>query len=197
MTINRQLLTVSRTVHVYLSLVLLLVLIFFAVTGITLNNAALLTASPDVTTTVLDELPELPRNADNQIVASPELDRFLRQQLGIRMRHALMSYEEQFLIVDYQTPGKATLVEIDQELNEAVVETTRFGLIAVLNDLHKGRHVDVVVSWLIDISGVILVLFSLAGLVLLLPNKRRLQKVVCYSGAVLIILGAGYYLTIY
>lgn len=197
MIVNRRLLSVSRTIHVYLSVVLLLVLIFFSVTGITLNNAAVMTSTPEVTTIVLDKLPELPRDEDDRIVASPELEKFLRKELGIRMHHASMSYEEEFLILDYQTPGKAVLVEIDQELNEAVVESTRFGLIAVLNDLHKGRHVDVVLSWLIDVSGAILVLFSLAGFVLLLPNKRRLHKVLLYSGIGLATLGTGYYFAIY
>lgn len=197
MTINRQLLSVSRTVHVYLSVVLLLVLIFFSITGITLNNAAVMTATPEVTTIMLEELPALPRNEDNQIAVSPQLEQFLRNELGIRLSHTSVSYEEEFLILDYQAPGKSVLVEIDQELNQAMVESTRFGLIAVLNDLHKGRHTDVIVSWLIDISGVIFVVFSLAGFVLLLPNKRRLNKVLLYSGIGLAIFGAGYYLAMY
>lgn len=190
---NRQVLSLSRTIHVYLSLALLLVLVFFSITGITLNNAAVLTAEPEVTTLTLDTLPALPRDDAGRISASPEFAAFAREY-GIRLEHATLVREDGFLVVDYQAPGKAVLLEIDPELNEAIVETTHFGLIAVLNDLHKGRHVDVIFSWLIDISGVLLVVFSLAGLMLLLPNKRRFRQVLAYSGAGMALLGAGYWL---
>ncbi|MDC0598230.1 PepSY-associated TM helix domain-containing protein [Gammaproteobacteria bacterium] len=195
MAINRQLLNWSRIIHVYFSIALMLVLIFFSITGITLNNAEILTGNPEVTTLTLNELPDLPRNDDNRITASPELERFVKAEFGIRLKHAEVSYEDEFLVIDYQAPGKATLVEIDQEFGEAFVESTNFGLIAVLNDLHKGRDVDIIFSWLIDISGILLVLFSLAGFILLLPNKRRFRKVSLYSVVGIIILTASYLLS--
>lgn len=191
---NRQLLSVSRTIHVYLSIALLLVLVFFSLTGITLNHAGLLAAQPRVSTVMLDSLPDLPRNNEGQLVASSELATFVREQFGIRLAHATLTYEDEFLIIDYQTPGRAAILEINPEYNEAVLESTDFGVIAVLNDLHKGRHVEVIWSWLIDLSGVLVVLFSLAGLILLLPNKRRLRKVLAYSGVGIAALGTGYWL---
>jgi hypothetical protein len=194
MMINRSLLTVSRSIHVYLSLALLLMLVFFALTGITLNNPTRFAAEAEVDTTMLAELPALPRNAQGQIIESPELAAFVREQFGIRLALATLSHEDEFLIIDYQAPGHATLLEIDQQLNEALAEHTDYGLIAMLNDLHKGRHVDVLWSWLIDLSGVLTVLFSLAGLILLLPNQRRLQKVLVYSAVGIAVLGLGYYL---
>src|SRR5690606_816157 len=112
---NHRLLSVSRTIHVYLSIVLLLVLVFFAVTGITLNRAELFTGEPQVRTETLESLPELPRDAQNRIVESEQLEDFLRQRFGIRMAQAVLSYEDEFLIVDYQAPGRALLLELDQE----------------------------------------------------------------------------------
>jgi hypothetical protein len=194
MMIHRSVLTVSRTIHVYLSLALLLMLVFFAITGITLNNPAQFSGDAEVENVTLTQLPALPRNEDNQIVASPQLANFVREQFGIRLALATISYEEEFLIVDYQAPGHATVLEIDQESNEALAEHTDYGLIATLNDLHKGRHADVIWSWLIDISGVLTVLFSVAGLILLLPNQRRLQRVLLYSAVGCVMLGGGYYL---
>ena len=191
---NHRLLSVSRAIHVYLSIVLLLVLVFFAITGITLNRAELFTGEPDVRTETLDSLPALPRDAQNRIVASEQLQDFLRERFGIRLARAVLSYEDEFLIVDYQAPGRAMLLELDQELDEGYFESTDFGLIAALNDLHKGRNVDVLLTWLIDISGVVLVVFALAGLVLLLPNRRRFRKVLRYSAVALVILTVGYFL---
>lgn len=153
-----------------------------------------MTGTSTVHTQTLTSLPLLPRNDSNQIISSPELKLFLKREFAVRLDHATVSYEDEFLVIDYQAPGKATIIEIDQELGEAFIETTHFGLIAVLNDLHKGRHVDIVLSWLIDVSAVILILFSLAGFILLLPNKRRFKRVFFYSGMSVLILTAGYYL---
>lgn len=194
MQVNRKLVGWSRAVHVYLSIVLLIVLVFFAITGITLNNAALLSGEPEVTTTVIDTLPQLPRDEENQITSSPELKAYMQKEFGINLKHASVVYEDEFLIIDYQAPGKATLIEIDQGINEVFVEETHFGLIAILNDLHKGRHVDIIINWLIDISAGILILFSLAGFILLLPNKRRFKKVFTYTSLCLAILSLGYYM---
>ena len=194
MAINRHLLNWSRTIHVYLSIVLLIVLVFFSITGITLNNASSMTGSAFSQSYTLDALPDLPRDGDDKIFASDELESFLRKETGIRLQHSTLSYEDEFLIVDYQAPGKAILVEIDQDFNEAFVEQTNFGLIAVLNDLHKGRHVDLIWSWLIDISAIVIVLFSMAGFVLLIPNKRRFKKIIRASCIGILLLVAGYLL---
>lgn len=182
MPVNRHLLTWSRHIHVYLSIALLLALVFFAVTGITLNHASLLTGTPLNDSRTLDHLPALPRDAENRIMLSPELGLFLRSEFGIRLDQANARYEDGFLLIDYQRPGATTLVEIDQEREEAYVERIDYGLIAVLNDLHKGRHTEVLWNWLIDASGVLLVVFALAGFILLLPNRRRLRRVLVYSG---------------
>lgn len=194
MMVHRSLLSASRTIHVYLSLALLLMLVFFAITGITLNNPDRFTSEATTETATLNAPPDLPRNDDDQIIESPELAAWLRQQFGIRLELATVSHEDDFLVIDYQAPGSVTVLEIDQTLDEAVVEHTDYGVVSMLNDLHKGRHADVLWSWLIDISGVLTVLFSLAGLVLLLPNQRRLKKVLAYSAGGIAVLSLGYYL---
>lgn len=194
MAINRHLLHWSRTIHVYLSIALLIILIFFAITGITLNNASTISGTPAVSTLTIDGLPDLPRDAENRIIPSPEFIDYLHNEFDIHLDLATLTYEDEFLVIDYQTPGKAMIIEIDQEYGEVFVEKTNFGVIAMLNDLHKGRHVDILLSWFIDFSGVILIIFSLAGFILLLPNKRRLKKVAGYSFIGIIILFLGYYL---
>ena len=47
------------------------------------------------------------------------------------------------------------------------------GLVAVLNDLHKGRDTGTAWSVVIDVSAVLMTFISLTGLVLLLYLKRR------------------------
>jgi uncharacterized protein len=181
MTINRNLVNWSRTIHVYLSIALLIVLVFFSITGITLNHAETMTAEPETEVITLDSLPDLPLDDNGMIINSPELAAYVREQFGIRLEFADLIIEEPYITIEYDGPGLQALVEIDQGFGEVYAETTRYGLIAVLNDLHKGRYTHIVWNALIDISAIILVIFSMAGFVLLLPNKYRFRKVVKYS----------------
>ena len=176
MAINRTLVNWSRTVHVYLSIALLIVLVFFSITGITLNHAETMTAAPETSTIILDELPALPLDDEGFIADSPELAEFVRQEFGIRMEFATLAFNDALITIEYDGPGTQSLVEIDQDLGEVYAESTNYGLVAALNDLHKGRYTHVVWNALIDISAIILTIFSLAGFVLLLPNKYRFKR---------------------
>ncbi|PCJ40165.1 MAG: hypothetical protein COA71_11695 [SAR86 cluster bacterium] len=193
MTINRNLVNWSRTVHVYLSIALLVVLVFFSITGITLNHAESMTAEPQTEVITLDSLPTLPLDDNGMITDSPELAAYVRDEFGIRLEFADLTIEEPFITIEYDGPGLQALVEIDQDLGEVYAETTNYGLVAVFNDLHKGRYTHIVWNALIDISAIILIIFSLAGFVLLLPNKFRFRKVAKYSLVGIIISTAAYF----
>lgn len=194
MTINRNLVNWSRTIHVYLSIALLIVLVFFSITGITLNHTDTMTAEPETEVIILDSLPDLPLDDNGMIFNSPELAAYVRSEFGIRLEFADLIIEDPYITIEYDGPGLQALVEIDQGLGEVYAETTRYGLIAVLNDLHKGRYTHLVWNALIDISAIILVIFSLAGFVLLLPNKYRFRKVAKYSFFGIVISVAAYFI---
>ncbi|MGA1741677.1 MAG: PepSY-associated TM helix domain-containing protein [Pseudohongiellaceae bacterium] len=194
MAINRNLVNWSRTIHVYLSIALLIVLVFFSITGITLNHAELMVAEPQTEVRMLDNLPVLPLDDNGMIFDSPELAAYVRDEFGIRLEFADLTIAEPFVTIEYDGPGYQALVEIDQELGEIYAESTDYGLVAVLNDLHKGRYTHIVWNALIDISGIILVIFSLAGFVLLLPNKFRFRKVLKYSVVGIVISVAAYFI---
>ncbi len=181
MPVNRTLLQWSRTVHIYLSIALLLVLVFFSVTGITLNHANTMTGEPVVTTRTLDSLPDLPLDEAGMIADSPELAQFLRDEFGLRRSFVTLQGDGDLLVIDYRAPGRSAFVEIDAFAGTANYELTDFGLVAMFNDLHKARDTDVIWKALVDISGVLLVLFSLAGFVLLLPNNYRFKRVSLFS----------------
>lgn len=181
MAINRKLLQWSRTVHIYFSIALFLILVFFALTGITLNHATFFTGEPQVTVQRVDGLPDLPLDEDRIIADSPELAQFLREEFGLSRSVVELDAVGDVLFVDYRAPGRSGLLEIDVATGTAQYEFTNYGLIATLNDLHKARDTDVLWKWLIDISGVLLVLFSIAGFILLLPNRYRFKRIALYS----------------
>lgn len=193
MAINRTLLQWSRTIHIYLSIALLTILVFFALTGITLNHATLFGAEPTVVRTELETLPPLPLDEDGMIIDSPELAQLLREEFGLRRALVTLEIEgDGLLYIDYRAPGRSAYVEVDAIAGTASYESTDYGLIAFLNDLHKGRDTDVIWKWLLDISGVLLVLFSLAGFVLLLPNNYRFKRIAGYSLLGFLLIGLFY-----
>ncbi|MGU3843637.1 PepSY-associated TM helix domain-containing protein, partial [Vibrio diabolicus] len=57
----------------------------------------------------------------------------------------------------------------------AEVETTHFGIVALLNDLHKGRNSGGIWKWFIDVTALLMVFFVLTGVCLLLPKKKTLR----------------------
>jgi len=194
MTIKRNLVNWSRTIHVYLSIALLIILVFFSITGITLNHAETMTAEPQTEVITLESLPALPLDDNGMIINSPELADYVLTEFGIKLEFATLIIEEPFVTIEYDGPGLQALVEINQDLGEVYAETTYYGLVAVLNDLHKGRYTHIVWNALIDISAIILVIFSLTGLVLLLPNKYRFREVAKYSLLGIVISTAGYFI---
>jgi len=180
---NKQVQLWARRLHIYVSMALLLVVLFFAISGITLNRPHLYTS--DVPKIALQKLTvpahffsiENSRLTVNKIGL---LD-YLNNQADLSGKPSSMqifSDIEQGKILegeislDYKGPGFNRTVFIDLVTKEAEIESTHYGVVAVLNDLHKGRNSGEVWAWFIDISGFLMVFFALTGVCLLVPKKK-------------------------
>jgi hypothetical protein len=194
MAINRKLVSWSRTIHIYLSIALFVILVFFSITGITLNHAELFTAEPEITEFTVDALPQLPLDSEGLIADSPELASFLLNEFGIDRAKASLTHDAHLILVDYRGPGASAFIEIDQADQKAFGEKSNYGFIAMLNDLHKARETDVLWKWLLDVSSIILIFFSVVGFVLLLPNKYRFKRVAAYTAVATVLIFCGYWL---
>ena len=64
----------------------------------------------------------------------------------------------------FKGPGYAADAFIDRETGHYTVTQSYHGLVAILNDLHKGRDTGPAWSILIDVSAILLTLISLTGL---------------------------------
>ena len=73
---------------------------------------------------------------------------------------------------------------------EYELSEVRYGVVAILNDLHKGRDTGFVWSVVIDVSAVLLTVISLTGLVLIfyLKLRRKPGIVVVVVGTVVLVL---------
>jgi uncharacterized protein len=166
--------TVTRWLHIYLSMVSFAVVFFFAATGITLNHAEWFSR-------------QVQTKHYRGIVPSSLLHESSDQQpdkLGIvellRNRHKIHGSVSDFRVEDSQIsisfkgPGYTADAFIDPTNGSYDLVETRNGFIAVINDLHKGRDTGSVWSIVIDVSASLLVLVSLTGLILIwFVYKRR------------------------
>lgn len=177
--------TWARRLHIYISMALLTIVLFFSITGITLNRPELFEASEP---TVSHSKLELPTSTFHFAGQSLQLDRtalirFLKQQTDVSGNASPIEvYTEiennQWFVAeatfDFKGPGKNSTVFIDVLTKTIEVETTHYGTVALLNDLHKGRNTGEAWKWFIDITAALMILFVITGVCLLLPKKKTL-----------------------
>jgi len=174
-----------RWLHTYVSLAGFGALIFFAVTGLTLNHAEWFEG---VETTIEREgqaPPEMLAPSAGP-AAGIALIAWLRQaeQLGGHPGQPLADDVE--ISVSFEGAGYIADVVIDRESGSYSVLETRRGLFAVMNDLHKGRHTSFAWGLLIDISAIVLALSGATGIWLLwfLKKVRTNGLLVATAGSV-------------
>jgi len=174
---------VSRWLHLYLSMASFAVVLFFAVTGLTLNHADWFAGQVRESRFSGSMPVEWLRGAEPNRLAIVEK---LRTEHGIHGAVADFRADDGQISVSFKGPGYAADAFIDSDKGTYDLTETRNGFVAVLNDLHKGRDAGPGWSVLIDASAVLLTLVSLTGLLLLFfVYKRRT------SGLILAAAGAG------
>lgn len=187
-----------RLVHIYSSMLVLVLLLFFAATGITLNHpewqsshgvssARQQLALPLQFKTLLWSDDALQQAAQANKIAS-----WLRQQHQVEGAVFNFSYDadEQLLELDFKRPAGYSNALIELVTGEVELTTEYAGTLALLNDLHKGRYAGSSWKWLIDLTAVACVLFGLTGFYLLWrqPSRRRSGVNTAVFGVILILL---------
>jgi hypothetical protein len=176
-----------RRLHIYISMALLFVVLFFSVTGITLNRPQLFESSqPNIQHSTLTLPTSLFSIQGGRLkVDETALEIFLFEKANLSgVPSGLDIYteiEEGGLIfgevsMDFKGPGYNASVFVDLVSETIEVETTNYGVIALLNDLHKGRNSGEVWKWFIDITALLMIFFVLTGVCLLLPKKKTLKN---------------------
>lgn len=168
MRINKSLLAYSRIIHVYVSMALLTLMIFFSVTGITLNHPEWFTNdNADVTDAEFIVPEKLLR-----IKSEGELLNFLIKGKRLNGNRISIERDDSELFITDKGPGTYLSLSIDIASGEAYQEATDYGYWALLNDLHKGRNSGVFWRFLIDLSAALMIIFSITGFILALVQRR-------------------------
>jgi hypothetical protein len=178
-----------RWLHVYTSMISLLIVLFFALTGITLNHPDWVFGNQEVTRTTSGTLP-----AGWQAGGKPDwlnVVEYLRANAGVKGQAgdytAAGSADPQDSL-SFHAPGYSADVFIAKDTGAYKLSVTQQGFVAVLNDFHKGRDSGGAWAWVIDLSGGFLALIALTGLGLLvyLKKVRRAALLTMLGGAVLV-----------
>jgi len=155
---------------------------FFAITGITLNHPEWFAA--ERITQAKGHLDPAWTNPAANEVSKREIASFLQQTHRLGGAPSDIRVDDQQCTVSFRGPGYTADVFIDRRTGDYALTETRLGLVAIINDLHKGRDTGAIWKAVIDISAALLVFISITGIVLIwFVHKHRV------AGIVLLILG--------
>src|SRR5215475_11526309 len=136
--LKRRMASLSRWLHIYLSMASFAILLFFAVTGLTLNHAERFGAEPRIAQ-VKGKVEVNWVKAEDAAVDKLAIVEHLRQAHGIKGALSDFRLDESQAAVSFKGPGYAEDAFINREKGDYELTETRSGLVAALNDLHKGR----------------------------------------------------------
>lgn len=164
----------SRWLHIYLSMVSFAIVLFFSVTGLTLNHPTWFGGDKQVVTKNKGTMNvDWVNNPDTNKIAKLEIVEFLRKTYQVKGAVNEFRIDDSEVSVSLKGPAYSCDAFIDRETGKYEVSEIKMGIVAVMNDLHKGRDSGSGWSWIIDISAVFLVVISLSGLILLCFIKKK------------------------
>jgi uncharacterized protein len=184
---RRRVAKATRWLHIYGSMLSLALVLFFAVTGLTLNHQDWF-ASQQLTVERQGSLnPSWLRTADPEGVDKLRVVEYFRAAQGLRGALDEFRIDDSQCEVVFKGPGYAASAVVDRSTGKFDVTESRMGLAALVNDLHKGRDTGGVWKVAIDVSAALLVFISLTGLVLLyFVHKYRIAGVLLLGAGALV-----------
>jgi hypothetical protein len=184
---KRRIAHLARWLHTYLSMLSFVMLLFFAATGLTLNHAEWFEGQRNMVRYQGTLDAAWMKTPDPNVVAQDKIVAYLRRVHGIKSEVSDFRVDEAQCEVLFKGPGFEADASIDRDTGKYDLTVSRFGFVAVLNDLHKGRDTGGKWSAVIDFSAILMTLVSLTGLTLIFfLNKRRLfGLLIALTGALL------------
>lgn len=170
----------SRLVHAYTSMIALLLVLFFGLTGITLNHPEWTFGDAPTITTKTGTLGF--DAASNGTVDYLRVSELLRERYGISAAVSDYATTGTQGSISYRAPGYAADATFDTTSGEYRVTIEQQGFVGVMNDLHKGRDASSSWKWAIDVAAGFLVVIALSGLLLQLFLKRRRRSALIVAG---------------
>ena len=169
-----------RTLHSWhwiSSAICLVAMLLFSITGITLNHSAAIEAKPETLTRKVEMPASVKRALGSREEGTAPLPGTVSDWLNdvlpvsIGVQPAEWSADEVYLSLP--RPGGDAWLSIDRATGAVEYERTTRGVIAYLNDLHKGRNAGTAWRWFIDVFALACLVFCVTGLFLLQMHARQ------------------------
>lgn len=177
---NRDVHKVTRWLHTYLSMFSLLLVLFFGATGVTLNHPSWTFGTSGSQQVVSGTLPA--GFETNGTVDFLAVSQYLQETEGVRGEATDYSADTTQGSMSFKGPGYAADVFFDVDTGKYDLTVDQQGLLAVMNDLHKGRNTGGTWNWTIDVAGGLLVAVAVTGLGLQFFLKRRRTRAYIVAG---------------
>jgi hypothetical protein len=180
--LKRRLAKYSRWLHIYLSMTSFVIVLFFAVTGWTLNHAERF--DRESTARATGALDARWTNTGSGDVSRLEIVEALRRAHHVTGAVSDFRVDDEEVSISFKGPGYAANAFVERQTGKYDLTQTSLGVIAIANDLHKGRDSGPAWKAVIDVSAALLTLISLTGLILTYyVHKHR------FAGIILLLAG--------
>jgi hypothetical protein len=179
----------TRTIHIYLTMMGLLAMVLFGITGYTINHEDLFGATHPIVAEFQGETPRAPVAAGDRLAVVENLRK------TFRISGAVTSYDdfEDEVSIAFKEPGQIWEIRVAKATGKVDVHHEAFNFAAVINNLHRGRYAGESWRWVIDVSAWLVVLACLTGFFLWLALPRRRRAGIAFLAAgTLITLGVIY-----
>jgi len=180
----------TRWIHLYLSMFSFAALFFFALTGITLNHPSWTENRQKVETMKGNVDPAWVAGTDTASVKKSLIVEYVRDKHKVRGNLTEFRISEAECSVAFDGPGFTAYGMIDRSDGSYELVATSAGIIAAMNDLHKGSYTGSGWNAIIDVTAIILVIVSFTGFIMIffMVRKRSRGLLVAGIGAVTFVL---------
>ncbi len=190
MFLPKNVMLLIRSLHIYLSMFALLLVLFFSMTGFMMNHSEFFgiekTETAESKVTIPHDLLPAEGAATNEIA----LAAYFHDTLHLMGEPDTAGAGDDPIHLVFKSPRGRDDIEIARATGEATITHTTKSLTGVLSNLHKAA--DTGSSWkrVVDATAILLVLISLTGLVLWMTlAKRRTLGLISLAVSVVVCAG--------
>lgn len=173
----------NRTLHGYFSAFAFMSLMFFSLTGVTLNHPDWFSSRPAEATRTVD-LPAADIQAalasDDPAAALAAAVRARAPVLGTYLNGDVFEGEA---LLQFEGPRGGTSATVLLDTGAAEISTRPASMVSLLNDLHTGKNAGAAWKLFIDLSAALFIVLSVIGFVLFFSLRFRLATSLALTAA--------------
>lgn len=173
-SMNKTTARITRWLHIYVSMISFFLVLFFALTGITLNHPdAFAFQQKQITKNGQLDSSWVSEILDTAQIKQTAILQFLRNKEKLSGALSEWVVSPQQCLVSYKGPGYSADAFINRSDGSYELSINEAGWIGVMNDLHKGRDTGKKWAWVIDVAAVFMTIVSLTGILLMVWMKKK------------------------